>query len=144
MLRILLLALGLAVLVSGSASAAPFGELPFRSVSGTATCLRATGAPGELVRSTSTGAEILQAGPAGLTAVVELPAGGDTFDCPEAVAQPSGAGIVAFSARDSIEAETLVQARLREPGGAWGQVTEVMRTQDRERSNGRGRRLRAR
>ena len=62
MLRTLLPALGLLVLVPAAASAAPFGELPFRPVSGTATCLRATGAPGELVRSTRNGAELLQAG----------------------------------------------------------------------------------
>ena len=45
MLRFLLPALGLVALVPGTASAAPFGELPFRAVSGAATCLHATGAP---------------------------------------------------------------------------------------------------
>ena len=40
MLRTLLVSAGLLVLVPATASAAPFGELPFRPVSGTATCLR--------------------------------------------------------------------------------------------------------
>ena len=50
------LALALVALVfPASAAAAPFGELPFRPVAGSATCLRATGVPGELVRWTRGG-----------------------------------------------------------------------------------------
>ena len=44
MRRFLLPALGLVALVPGTASAASFGELPMKAVSGAATCLRATGA----------------------------------------------------------------------------------------------------
>lgn len=47
----LLVAIGF-LIVAGSASAAPFGELPFTPVTGSVSGLRATGAPGELVRST--------------------------------------------------------------------------------------------
>src|SRR3954467_2888585 len=101
MLRSLLPVLGLLALIPSAASAAPFGELPFRAVSGSATCLRATGAPGELVRSTATGAQLLQAGPAGLTPVAQLPTTtDDSGDCPGVVARPGGAAILSFSASD--------------------------------------------
>ncbi len=128
MLRSLLPALGLLALVPAAASAAPFGEPPLKAVSGAATCLRATGAPGELVRSTRNGAEILQAGAAGLTPVANLPLAGETGSCPRAAARPGGAGIVAFFTSDPANGDSLVQGRLREPGGAWGQTTELLRT----------------
>jgi hypothetical protein len=50
MLRTLLAGAGLLLLGPAVASAAPFGELPFQPVAGSATCLRATGTAGELVR----------------------------------------------------------------------------------------------
>src|SRR4051794_20105939 len=50
-----------------TASAATFGELPFHPVAGGAKCRDAAGAPGELVRDTGTGTELLRATAAGLT-----------------------------------------------------------------------------
>jgi hypothetical protein len=128
MLRLVLPALGLSLLVPATASAAPFGELPFQAVNGSATCLRATGTPGELVRSTRNGAEILQAGAAGLMPVANLPFVGETSSCPRAAARPGGAGVVAFFTSDPATGDSLVQGRLREPGGTWGQTTELLRT----------------
>ncbi len=126
--RFLLPALGLVALVPGTASAAPFGELPFRAVSGAATCLRATGTPGELVRSTSTGVQLLQAGPSGLTTIADLTPRIDTFSCPQVATRAGGAGIVATTASDPTNGDSLVQARLRDPGGSWGPATEVLRS----------------
>ena len=55
-----------AAVAPAAASAAPFGELPFTAVRGSAVCLSPTGAPGELVRWAPGGAELLDATPAGL------------------------------------------------------------------------------
>jgi hypothetical protein len=95
-----------------TASAAPFGELPFRPVGGAATCLRATGAPGELVRWVAGGAEVLQARPDGLVPVATVPLG-KLRDCP-AVADASGWSVLAGATASG------VRIALREPGGAWG------------------------
>ena len=87
MLRTLLVFAGLLAAVPATASAAPlpraerssplrWGELPFRSVTGTATCLRATGTPGELIRQTDENIELLGASASGLTAGATLSAGG--------------------------------------------------------------------
>jgi hypothetical protein len=117
MLRSLLRALGLLALVPATVSAAPFGELPFRPVSGAATCLRATGAPGELVRWVASGAELLQARPDGLVPVTTV-ALGELRGCP-AVAGASGWGVLAGPT------ESGVRIALREPGGAWGAPEQV-------------------
>ena len=53
----------------------------------------------------------------------------DPVDCPRAAARPGGAGIVAFPVlREAVgkEAEQLVQAAVRDPGGAWGPVTDAV------------------
>ena len=118
------LALALALLAPATASAAfrdsltapPFGELPFRPVAGGATCLRATGAPGELVRLGPTGARFLSAGAGGFTFGAEVRAGGTLTDCPVAAAQPNGAGALAI-VRPDAGGETMLMASLREPGG---------------------------
>jgi hypothetical protein len=81
-----------------SAFAATFGELPSRPVDGTATCLRATGAPGEVVRWTKTGAQFLQAGPGGFTPAGDVPANGEPQDCPAVAAQPGGASRIVVEA----------------------------------------------
>ena len=96
MLRFVLVLAGLALFAPAAAAAAPFGELPFRPVSGAATCLRATGAPGELVRPTKSAVQVLRAGPAGLEPVAGLPAE-DIRGCPRAAARPGGAGVVAYA-----------------------------------------------
>ncbi|HEY6890797.1 MAG TPA: hypothetical protein VI300_23535, partial [Solirubrobacter sp.] len=98
----------------------PFGEVPFRPAGGAATCLRATGYPGEVVRSTNTGAQFLTATPNGLVPVAEATPGTSTNGCPEAAAQPSGTGVVAFAGVDGV-----VRAALREPGSAWGEPADV-------------------
>ena len=109
--------------VPATASAAGFGELPFTPVSGEAGCVRATGAPGEIVRLTATGAELQTATPAGFTNPVEVPAPAPPQDCPAAAASSSGAGVIAFTTRPDQTAE--VDVALREPGGAWGTAAKL-------------------
>src|SRR4051794_39416852 len=90
-----------------AASAAPFGELPFQPVKGGVSCLRATGAPGELVAWAADGARFLHATPAGVADAggVRLgPPGG----CPVAAAQPNGAGVVASTVVTSSTTELAV------------------------------------
>ncbi len=117
-MRIAALTLALAVLAPASASASPLGEPPSTPVSGAATCLRATGVPGELVRWTSTGARFLQASAAGFTNGAEVRAGGEAIGCPAVAAQPNGAGVLAFAALDESEAP-LLRTSLRDPAGSW-------------------------
>ena len=122
----LLVALVLLLAAPAGASAAPFGELPSQRT-GIANCVRATGAPGELVRRSNGGAAVLQAGATGLTQVAELAA--DSTDCPQAAARPGGAGIVAFPVlREAIGADAVevIQAAVRDPGGGWGPVADVL------------------
>ena len=121
--------LTLAVLLAlppAAASAAPFGEVAFRPVGGTAACLRATGAPGELVRSTSTGVQFLQASAGGLTPVADVAAEGSVAACPQAAARPNGARILAFAIGSEGEGDAFVRVSLREPGGGWGAHTDVV------------------
>jgi hypothetical protein len=109
-----------------TASAAPFGEVAFRPAGGTATCLRATGLAGEVVRSTPTGAQFLQAGPGGLTPVADVASEGEAQACPQAAARPNGVGIVAFALRTSLgDDKPFVRVALREPGGTWGPHSDV-------------------
>lgn len=111
-----------------SASAAQFGEVGFRPVGGIATCLRATGLPGELVRSTATGAQFLQASPGGLTPVADVASEGDSLTCPQAAARQDGVGIVAFAVRSN--GEVFVRSSLREAGGAWGPHVDTLPASD--------------
>ena len=106
-------ALLLALVLPASASAAPFGELPLRPVSGSATCLRATGAPGELVRWTRDGVEVLAVGPAGPVPVATIGLG-RLRGCPAAASDPGGAAVIAGAT------EAGIRISLREPGGTWG------------------------
>jgi hypothetical protein len=117
-MRPLLLALATALLVPATASAAPFGELPFQTLSGGAACVRATGAPAELVAWAPDGARFLRATPSGLAepSTVKL---GEPRACPAAAAQPNGAGIVA------VAIEGALAVALREPGGGWGAPARV-------------------
>ena len=98
MLRALPALVGLLLLVPVAASAAPFGELPFQPVRGTATCLRATGTPGELVRQSKDAVHFLGASPAGLTAGATLAADG-VVGCAETATWPGGGGRHAASSR---------------------------------------------
>jgi hypothetical protein len=125
MLRILP---ALAVLVLGvpaTASAAPFGALPFQAVKGPAVCLRATGAPGELVRQTETTAPFLAAGPAGLTAGGVLPTDG-ARDCVDVAGWPGGGGVLAFPVYSPADGEAWMRGFLREPGQGWGEPIDIL------------------
>ena len=95
-----------------SAAAAPFGELPFRPVTGSATCLRATGAPGELMRWIRGGVEVCRR--AGRARAGRHGPARDGGGCP-AVA---GHRQRRRGARGDRRAG--VHVALREPGGAWG------------------------
>src|SRR5262245_44884512 len=111
-MRVAGIALTAALLAAAPASAAPFGELPFQVAPGGVSCLRATGAPGELIAWAPGGARPLRATATGLVAETTL-ALGDTDRCPVAAVQPNGAGVVAVATPKSIT------VALREPGGAW-------------------------
>ena len=89
------------------------------------------------------GAQILSAGPAGLTRSPTLRVEGST-GCPQAAARANGAGIVAVHAFRSLRPRT-IHAALREPGGRWGALAEVTGAADlAERRPARGGRLRSR
>src|SRR4051812_2953712 len=113
-----LIAGGLLLVAPAGAAAAPFGELPFRAVSGPATCLRATGVPGELVRlARGTTVEVSQAG-GPVTGSVDA-TGID--GCPRVATRPGGAGVIAFTD------DGAVRASVRDPGGAaWPAPTEAV------------------
>src|SRR3954451_10457672 len=98
------LALALLVLAAmpASASAAPFAELSPLTVKNPARCLRATGAPGEVVRWAPGGADFLPATAAGFGAPVHVALGDGFGGCPLAMAQPSGAAIVVEETDDGI------------------------------------------
>jgi hypothetical protein len=95
------------------AAAAPFGEVPFRPVSGGAACLSPTGAPGEVVRWYDGGAEVLAVQPSGLVPVTRVPLG-RRIGCPVVASDANGAAILAATSRGR------VRVALREPAGAWG------------------------
>lgn len=109
----LLGALVLVLLAAAPARADEFGELPLRPVNGVATCVRATGVPGELARWTKDGVELLRADAGGLTPVGSV-ALGRTQLCPEIAGQPNGAAVVALDVRGGL------RVALREPGGGFG------------------------
>jgi len=121
MLRVLTLALTL--LIAAPASAAPFGELPFRSEAAGAACLRATGAPGELAAWAPGGIRLLQASASGLAPAAVSPLG-RTAGCPAVAAQPNGAGVAAAIVVPAARSRRL-RIVLREPGGAWGAPGDV-------------------
>lgn len=95
-----------------TAHAAPFGELPFAATGAVATCLRATGAPGELVRSSRTGARFLRVGSAGLADSGFVATGAPQGECPQVASRPNGAAVIAQSGSG-------LWVATRNPGGAW-------------------------
>jgi len=111
-MRVATLTLLVFALGAATASAAPFGELPFAAVASTATCLRATGAPGELVRSSGRGARFLTVGPGGIAESGSVTTGVAQGDCPQVAARPNGAGVIA-------QAGSGLWVATREPGGDW-------------------------
>jgi hypothetical protein len=110
------LALALLILAAApaSAAAAPFGELAPLAVKSPARCLRATGAPGEVVRWAPGGADFLQATAAGFSTPVHVTLSDRFGECPLAMAQPSGAAIVVERTDDGLA------FAVRDPGDAWG------------------------
>src|SRR4051794_8797665 len=123
MLRRPLFAALLVLAAPATAAAAPFGELPFQPVKGGVSCLRATGAPGELVAWAPDGARFVRATAAGVADAggVRL---GPPSRCPGAAAQASGAGGGASGVGTARAVELAVA--LREPGAGWG-VPRVLR-----------------
>jgi len=119
MYRLGVLGVVASLLAAGPASAAPFGELPFTPVTGRASCLRATGAPGELVRSTREGLRFMTASPAGIADAGELKLDGDPLGCPAVASQPNGAGVLAVPSRFQL------QVAVREPGGTWSPLAAL-------------------
>lgn len=111
------------------ALAAPFGEPASRPAHGIATCLRATGVPGELVRTSPTGVEFLRADAAGLRPVAELPGDSDQ-GCAQVASSRAGAGVAATVASDDSSLRNSVRASLREPGGTWSAPAEVIGPSD--------------
>ncbi|WP_028062520.1 hypothetical protein [Solirubrobacter soli] len=107
------LAVATLALVQSGASAATFGELPFRPVGSAAACLAPTGVPGGLVRWTPGGAELLDATSGGLVPQAEIPLG-RLSTCPATAIDASGAGVIAGGTRKG------VRAVVRDPGGTWG------------------------
>src|SRR3954469_9059336 len=83
-------------------SAAPFGELAPLTVAHPARCLRATGAPGEVVRWAPGGADFLQATGSGFGAPVHVALSDRFGACPLAMAQPSGAAVVVEQTDDGL------------------------------------------
>ena len=123
-MRRALLAAALVLGAPGTAAAAPFSELAPRAIHDDPACLRATGAPGELINHTRTGdpsqVRLSSVGPQGFTRSTTLPA--KTLGrCAAADAKPGGAGIVAITAAEfEAGGQPSIDAILREPGGTWG------------------------
>lgn len=111
--RFALLAAAAVLILPATASAAPYGELAPLPAGGAATCLRATGAPGELVRSSPTGARLMTVTAAGIADAGVVPTGVSADECPQVAARPGGAGVVAQSG-------SVLWVATRDPGGAWG------------------------
>ncbi len=120
MLRFVLALLLPASLPAG-ASAAGFGALPVLPVAPAARCLRATGAPGELVRWADGGALTEQATASGFGATSAIPLG-DVLGCPSAAAAPGGAGVLAATLNLG---DISVGVALRDPGGPWQPATRI-------------------
>jgi len=108
-----------ALLAPASAAAAGFGALPALPVEPAGRCLRATGAPGELVRWRAGGAELVQATSTGFGATTRVPLG-DVLGCPSAAGSPSGAGVLAAAVNLDD-----VGIALRDPGGSWTRVRRI-------------------
>ena len=100
----------LAMLVfPASAEAAPYGTLPFTRLPDGTACVSPTGAPGEILRWTEGGVELLAATADGLRGADGV-ALGKLPGCPRVAADPGGAAVVAgATARE-------LRVAVREPG----------------------------
>ncbi|MDA0185325.1 hypothetical protein OJ997_33780, partial [Solirubrobacter phytolaccae] len=108
MVRALLISLIL-LAAPATASAAPFGELPFQPAGGAAACLKPTGKPGELVRWVRGGVQLMEARADGLHATGGAPLGTYTA-CPAVASDANGAAVLAAPLKNG------VRIALREPG----------------------------
>src|SRR3954468_22463859 len=119
MLRRPLFAALLVLAAPATAAAAPFGELPFQPVKGGVSCLRATGAPGELVAWAPDGARFVHATATGVADAGGVGVGpGPRSGGAVAAAQAGAAGVLASGVVTSSAIELAVA--LREPGAGWG------------------------
>lgn len=92
-----------------SAEAAPYGTLPFTRLPDGSACVSPTGAPGEILRWTEGGVELLTATADGLRGTDGVPLG-RLRGCPRVAADPSGAAVAAgATARE-------LRVAVREPG----------------------------
>jgi len=92
-----------------SAEAAPYGTLPFTRLPDGSACVSPTGAPGEILRWTEGGVELLTATTDGLRGADGVPLG-NLPGCPRVAADPSGAAVAAgATARE-------LRVAVREPG----------------------------
>ncbi len=87
--------------------------MPITPAGGTATCLRATGVPGELTRWAPGGMRILRADAGGLEPVGDVRLGA-IIGCPGVAADPDGAAVMAAPVKGGLS------VALRDPGGGWG------------------------
>jgi hypothetical protein len=115
------LALALAVLAAAPAtsSADPFGELPYRSLSGAANCVRAAGAPGVLSRESGDSLQFMQAGAGGLQDTDSVKLTNVAVSCTETALAASGAGVVAAREFGPGDPSFRLVATTRDPGGTW-------------------------
>src|SRR3954447_17613946 len=105
--------IGMTLGLPAVAAAAPFRGLPFRTVPTAAVCVRATGVPGELIRWTRGGVELMQARADGLHDARTVRAG-TLNQCPAVAADATtGAAVVAGTTPRGIA------VAVRGPGGAW-------------------------
>ena len=123
----LIVALLLALALPSTASAATLEELPFEQRTGPAGCLQATGAPGGLATlgtysRTDSSTELRTVG--GATESVSV---GRLIACAAVAEAPAGAAVVAGAAllREGGRYEFEVRARLREPGGSFGEAVTL-------------------
>src|SRR5690349_5763306 len=112
MLRTLLALAGLLLLAPATASADPFGELPFHATKADIRCLLATGSPGEVAYQTETSTQLLTAAPAGFTPGVALSTEG-ALQCADVATWPDGGGLLSFPVLDELNGEVWVRGFLR-------------------------------
>jgi len=102
-----------------SAEAAPYGTLPFTRLPDGSACVSPTGAPGEIVRWTEGGVELLTATADGLRSTSGVPLGG-LRGCPRVAADVSGAAVAAGATARGL------RVAVREPGaGGFAPVRPV-------------------
>lgn len=121
-MRTLALALAVLAVAPATALAEPFGELPYRSFSGAAGCVRPAGAPSVLARTADDTAQFIQAGPTGFQDMAKVGLNDIVLPCSEAAVTASGAGVVAAREFGSGNPAFQLVAAVRDPGGTFGKL----------------------